>query len=49
MQLKILGNYVRSKFANNCLNIHERVEVVDRNKKMVPLLLLLSCESSMTV
>ena len=35
--------------ANKYLNVPERVEVVEWNKKMVPSLPLLSCESSVSV
>ena len=37
------------KVANKCLNVRERVEVVEWNKKIVPSLPLLSCESSVSV
>ena len=37
------------KVANKCLNVRERVEVVEWNKRWSPSLPLLSCESSVSV
>ena len=39
----------RAKLQNKCLNVRKREEVAEWNKKMVPSLLLLSCESSESV
>ena len=48
MRLKICDSHLTCKVANKCLNVHERVEAVERNK-MVPSLLLLSCELPVSV
>ena len=42
-------NSSHMKVANKCLNVREQVEVVEWNKKIVPSLPLLSCESSVSV
>ena len=46
LRLKIEGSHLNCKTANKCLNVRERVDMVDRNKDpfSTP---LLSCESSM--
>ena len=48
MRLKICDSHLTCKVANKCLNVRERVEVVEWNK-MVPSLPLLSCELSVSV
>ena len=48
MRLKICDSHFTCKVANKCLNVCERVEVVEWNK-MVPSLPLLSCELSVSV
>ena len=48
MRLKICDSHLTCKVANKCLNVRERVEVVEWNK-MVPSFPLLSCELSVTV
>ena len=48
LPLKICDSHLTCKVANKCLNVRERVEVVERNK-MVPSLPLLSCELSVYV
>ena len=48
MRLKICDSHLTCKVANKCLNVRERVEVVERNK-LVPSLPLLSCELSVCV
>ena len=45
---KICDSHLTCKVANKCLNVHERVEVVEWNK-MVPSLPLLSCELSVSM
>ena len=45
---KICDNHLTCKVENKCLNVRERVEVVEWNK-MVPSLPLLSCELSVSV
>ena len=49
MQLKICDSRLTCNVANKCLYVCERMEVVEREKKMVPSLPLLSCESSVSV
>ena len=48
MRLKICDSHLTCKVANKCLNVRERVEVVEW-EKMVPSLPLLSCELSVSV
>ena len=48
MRLKICDSHLTCKVANKCLNVRERVEVVEWNK-MIPSLPLLSCELSVSV
>ena len=48
MQLKICDSHLKCKVANKCLNVRERVEVVEWNK-MFPSLPLQSCELSVSV
>ena len=48
MRLKICDGHLTCKVANKCLDVRERVEVVEWNK-MVPFLPLLSCELSVSV
>ena len=48
LRLKICDSHLKCKVANKCLNVGERVEVVECNK-MVPFLPLLSCELSASV
>ena len=48
LRLKICDSHLTCKVANKCLNVRERVEVVEW-KKMVPSLPLLSCELSVSV
>ena len=48
MRLKICDSHLTCKVANKCLNVRERLEVVEW-KKMVPFLPLLSCELSVSV
>ena len=48
LRLKISDSHLTCKVANKCLNVCERVEVVEWNK-MVPSLPLLSCELSVSV
>ena len=48
LRLKICDSHLTCKVANKCLNVRERVEVVDWNK-MVPSLPLLSLELSASV
>ena len=45
MRLKTRGSYLTCKVSNKCLNVRERVEVIDRHKNDT----LLSTESSMSV
>ena len=49
LRLKICDSHLTCKVANKCLNVRERVEVVEWNKKVVPSLPLLSYESSVSV
>ena len=49
LRLKICESHLTCKVANKCLNVRERVEVVEWNKKVVPSLPLLSYESSVSV
>ena len=49
MRLKICDSRFTCKIANKYLNVRERVEVVERNKKTAPSLPLLSCELSVSV
>ena len=50
MRLKICDSRLTCKVANKSLNVRERVEVVERNKKTVPPPLpLMSCELSVSV
>ena len=49
MRLKICDSHLTCKVANKCLNVRERVEVVEWKKKMVPSLPLRSCELSVSV
>ena len=49
MQLKICDSHLTCKAANKCLNVRQRVEVVEWKKKMVPSLHLLSCELPVSV
>ena len=44
----LCDSHLTCKVANKCLNVRERVEVVEWNK-MVPSLPLLSCELSVSV
>ena len=44
MRLKIRDFHLTCKVANKCLNVRERVEVVEWNKR-----LLLSCESPVSM
>ena len=48
LRLKICDSHLTCKVANKCLNVRERVEVVEWNK-MVFSLPLLSCELSVSV
>ena len=48
LRLKICDSHLTCKVAHKCLNVRERVEVVEWNKK-VPSLPLLSCELSVSV
>ena len=48
MQLKIRSSHLTCKFAKQCLNLLERVEVVEKNKEWYPPFLL-SCESLVSV
>ena len=48
LRLKIYDSHLTGKAANKCLNVLERVEVVEWNK-MVSSLPLLSCELSVSV
>ena len=43
------GRHLKCKVANKCSNVREWLEVVVRNKMMVPSLPLLSCESSVSM
>ena len=49
LQLKISDSHLTCKVVNKCLNVRERVEVVEWKKKKVPSLPLLTCESSVFV
>ena len=49
MRLKICDSRLTCKVANKSLNVRERVEVVERNKKTVPSLPLMPCELSVSV
>ena len=49
LRLNICDSHLTCTVANKCLIVRERVEVVEWNKKMVPSLPLLSCESSVSV
>ena len=49
MRLKIRDSYLICKIPNKCLNVRGWVEVVKWNKKMVPSLPLLACESSVSM
>ena len=50
LQLKIRDSHLTCKVANKCVNVRERVEVVEWNKRLSPPPLpLLSCESPVSV
>ena len=49
MRLKICDSHVTCKVANKCMNVRERVEVVEWNKRWSPPFPCCPCESLVSV